>query len=507
MIKIILMLLVIFLSGISVFAEEVNFVASLDDFIYGLEGVPLRIKSFNSIQGAPKALKLEPFSEDADLTNQYRLNSISFVRIPQDDGFGENGLSLASIFPDPDADPDLPASYHFKNIDQYLKSIVDSGASVLWEAIYDIGITDSWTKCCQQGKPPGDLRKWKEVVKHCLAHFNRGWANGHDFQIKYAEFINEPCGLGGFDCRSDEGRVVLAKAIQAFSEAITEYNNEFHDSVNVVCCSEIAGHGLWKIESELVMRPILKFIKNNNLKLDVFSFHQYDSPEMIIGDIKERRKVLEQEGFAHVPVWLTEWNTGVYPQEVRESKDLAMAFRGSHNVAVKILAQDYLDEAFLYRAGRPSGPMSRKDDLPVFARYFDLLTGEQLLDSFSWKFFDQMKKETPLRVRIKNSEKESFSVPNLLVGQSSDREKIGMIMAYWGSDLLYGIKDKIKIKVVLQNVLEAKFKLTQFVVDSKKKFFKPVKVVFVRPNPSGAIVINSEISLWSYQYYFLEKQD
>jgi hypothetical protein len=84
----------------------------------------------------------------------------------------------------------------------------------------DIGGGDRWAGCCQAGRPPRDVAKWASVIQHALIHFNEGWANGHAWNVRYVEFINEPFGLGGF--RADqpnqacEAYAALANAVGAY---------------------------------------------------------------------------------------------------------------------------------------------------------------------------------------------------------------------------------------------------------------------------------------------------
>ena len=40
--------------------------------------------------------------------------------------------------------------------------------------------------------PPKDFHKWAEICEHIIRHYNEGWADGYNLNIKYREIWNEP---------------------------------------------------------------------------------------------------------------------------------------------------------------------------------------------------------------------------------------------------------------------------------------------------------------------------
>ncbi|MGA9552602.1 MAG: hypothetical protein WBR30_10135, partial [Candidatus Sulfotelmatobacter sp.] len=83
------------------------------------------------------------------------------------------------IFPDWGADPEKAASYDFGPTDKVLGGIRATGA----EVYYRIG--RSWGANIN---PPADFDKFADVVKHIAMHYNRGWANGFHYNVRYWEF-------------------------------------------------------------------------------------------------------------------------------------------------------------------------------------------------------------------------------------------------------------------------------------------------------------------------------
>ena len=89
------------------------------------------------------------------------------------------------IFPDENADPEKPERYRFGPTDKVIAGIIASGA----EVYYRVG--RSWGANIN---PPADFDKYANVVKHIAMHYNKGWANGFHYNIRYWEFWNEPEG-------------------------------------------------------------------------------------------------------------------------------------------------------------------------------------------------------------------------------------------------------------------------------------------------------------------------
>ena len=88
-----------------------------------------------------------------------------------------------SIFPNPNADPNDPKSYNFGPTDQLIATIKGVGA----EVIFRLGRSEG-----SNVEPPEDFDHYAEVAKHIVLHYNRGWANGFRYNIRYWEVWNEP---------------------------------------------------------------------------------------------------------------------------------------------------------------------------------------------------------------------------------------------------------------------------------------------------------------------------
>lgn len=103
---------------------------------------------------------------------------------------GEHTVDVHAIFPDFTKNPHDPLSYDFTLTDEYLQTIIDSGASVFYRLGSKI---EHWRK--KYGTiVPADFHKWAVICEHIIRHYNEGWADGFHHNIVYWEIWNEPDG-------------------------------------------------------------------------------------------------------------------------------------------------------------------------------------------------------------------------------------------------------------------------------------------------------------------------
>ena len=92
------------------------------------------------------------------------------------------------IFTDFDADPYDEASYDFTCTDEYIRVTALGGA----ETFYRLGSRIEHQIKKYNTLPPKDYKKWAIICEHIIKHYNYGWANGFNYNIKYWEIWNEP---------------------------------------------------------------------------------------------------------------------------------------------------------------------------------------------------------------------------------------------------------------------------------------------------------------------------
>jgi len=262
------------------------------------------VGDFNRLSGA----QCSPWpivSWDREKVALFRDYHVTLCRFPQD--CYPNTLTLGGIFPNPGANPDSPQSYDFRAIDRHIRAAKDAGCDILWQSSYDVGGSDIWVTPNLGGKAPRDMRLWCRVVEKCLEHFNNGWAGGSDYAVKYAEFVNEPNGLGGFNGKDGER---LIPAFIEFIRIIERYNRN-HPSTPV----KAVGPGIpfsWDrwVEWEPRFRKAFTILREKNVALPVLSFHTYGkdtSPQANQKTARAYRALLDEYGMKSTALWNSEW--------------------------------------------------------------------------------------------------------------------------------------------------------------------------------------------------------
>ena len=137
------------------------------------------IKPMNAVNNGPN------MNDDPQQMEDFRILNIPFSRThdsPCGDYYGCHLVDISDVFPDFSKDPDKESSYDFRETDAFIKTLLDSGAKVM----YRLGQTIE----CQTAKkyhiyPPKDYKKWARICEHVIMHYNEGWANGFHYDIRY----------------------------------------------------------------------------------------------------------------------------------------------------------------------------------------------------------------------------------------------------------------------------------------------------------------------------------
>jgi xylan 1,4-beta-xylosidase len=371
------------------------------------------LRSLQGVDGAPGpgGHKPENFTfggwnmrDDVDASVGYRLARIDLVRTH--DGYGPADIDarfetaeapggalisakrdVFTIFPDLSADPENPASYRFQPTDRLITSIHNVGAQVLFRLGRSEGANPT---------PPPDFDRYAAIAKHIVLHYNRGWANGYHYRIRYWEVWNEP-DLGKVFWTGTEQQYfdLYAKIARAVKEA---------DSDAWVGAPAIA-----KPNDDAPYRDeLMRQAHSTHTPLDFYSWHWYatDSNDprdfnRIAQDLRER---LNRAGLTRTKSFLTEWNYGL-----SEPPPTALV-RASFITSALIYMQDApIDAATLYRADNVFGPDGATPDK----------TGQALIA------LGQMK-STPQRLHVVGADPDGFAV---LAGRSRDGRVIRVLIS------------------------------------------------------------------------------
>jgi len=101
---------------------------------------------------------------------------------------GYSLVDVSRIFPLFHLDSDDPKNYRFKETDDYIRGCVESGAQIDFRLGESIEHAKNWYRVL----PPADYAKWAEICAHIVRHYNCGWADGFEWNIKYWSIWEEP---------------------------------------------------------------------------------------------------------------------------------------------------------------------------------------------------------------------------------------------------------------------------------------------------------------------------
>lgn len=265
--------------------------------------------------------------------------------------FGGNVyVDIPNIFPNFDADPNDPASYDFTFTDAYINSLVKSGTKVF----YRLGVTieNNHKLKAYRIYPPKDNLKWAKICAGIIRHYTKGWAKGHNYDIKYWEIWNEP-----------ENPMMWKGTRQEFFElyktAATYLKKEFPE----IKIGGFAGCGFFEITRPMEKCPTrgLKILdwfhefiqlaadKKNPIPLDFFSWHLYtDDPKELGIHAEYVRKSLDKLGLTHVENINNEWNYTLGAKHAKTRKNEKGASMCAATMC--IMQQGSVDKAMYYDA-------------------------------------------------------------------------------------------------------------------------------------------------------------
>ena len=222
------------------------------------------------------------------------------------------------IFPLMHLDAKDPKNYVFGPTDYLLKRTrEEAGLDVFFRL--GTSIEHSGPKVHFNSLIPEDPDKMAEIFAGTVRHYNRGWANGHKWNIRYWEIWNEPDGINNMWClpegdgvwsvwgdgtpeqfAKDKKRQALF--IELFVKTLKRLKSEFGDEIKV------GGPALCSA-TENWFRPILKACKEAGVAPDFVSWHGYsDDPMQYVRDAARMRKVCDEFGFTKCELILNEWH-------------------------------------------------------------------------------------------------------------------------------------------------------------------------------------------------------
>ena len=217
------------------------------------------------------------------------------------------------IFPLMHLDATDPKNYVFGPTDYLLKRTrEEAGLDVFFRL--GTSIEHSGLKVHFNSTIPDDFDKVAEIFAATVRHYNRGWANGFSWNIKYWEIWNEPEGIqsmwtppGGItdeDYRSPSPRrdECRAKFVKFYVAVLKRLKSEFGDTIKVGGPALCSYNTVW-------LNDILAACRDAGVAPDFISWHGYArDPMQYANEADEGRKLCDSYGFPRCELILNEWH-------------------------------------------------------------------------------------------------------------------------------------------------------------------------------------------------------
>lgn len=210
----------------------------------------------HSLQGA----HWDPGAASGALSKTYKDIGVDMIRTHDACGINGSGCGdldgpgRGAMVPNLNGDPASESSYSFAATDAMIKNIIDTGA----EVYFRVGRSNIFGS----GDVPPDFDKYAKFVKQVVLHYNKGWANGFQYGIKWWEIWNEPDFTPFWSGTGAQYHELYGKVARAIKEADPEVliggpaNASFNDMRGT-------------------RGSLMKYVVDNKLPLDFFSFHKY----------------------------------------------------------------------------------------------------------------------------------------------------------------------------------------------------------------------------------------
>lgn len=209
---------------------------------------------------------------------------------------GPYSYDVSRIFPNFDADENDPKSYDFACTDEAILVTLDAGT----ETFFRLGETIEHQIKKHATLPPADFEKWARICEHIIRHYNFGWADGFELNIKYWEIWNEP------DLDEDD-----SPNKRTWGGTKAQYFDLYETAAKHLkkCFPELKIGGPALAFREDWAEDFLSEMSKRQAPLDFFSWHIYCwETKQLLEKADRIKKMLTDNGFGDVESILNEWN-------------------------------------------------------------------------------------------------------------------------------------------------------------------------------------------------------
>ncbi|MBN1419440.1 MAG: hypothetical protein JXP34_11730 [Planctomycetes bacterium] len=392
--------------------------------------------------------------ETIDLSAHYREVGFPYIRLHDCHWPNPDVVDIHVLFPEFGADPERPESYDFSRTDDYIRSILQTGARI----VFRLGESIEHSRKKYHVHPPADAAKWAQVAIGVIRHYNEGWAGGFRHGIRYWEIWNEPENRPAMWTGSDEDYFRL---YEAASKAIrARFPDVKVGGPSLGYTGKVEGGRF--VPGDFLIR-FLDRVKERDLPLDFFSWHLYTTdPSECVTRAIGIRAALDARGLRGTELHFNEWNY----------------LPGDDWTPLSIQGQGFARERFFREMGGApgaaftAGVLLRLQDSPVdvanFYRSdaggFGLFTphGVPTKAFHAFRAFRRLL-DTPLRLACRGAEPGRLAV---CAGTNAARTEIGILIGRLGS-----ASDPVRLSIQnLPGSGSARFEV--FVIDAKRDLEK-----------------------------------
>lgn len=218
-------------------------------------------------------------------------------------------------------------TYDFSRLDKIINDILAAGAKPLLSLSYMPPVISSGDVT----DPPTNWSDWEMVVKTTIEHYSG--RNNRNLADVYYEVWNEPDLFGNWKTYGDKDYRLLYFYAAKGAEA-SQNTNPF----------KIGGPATTAFYSNW-LDDFVKYVYQNNLRLDFFSWHKYSlNPQDFLEDINFIDSLLASHGGSYLlPKFMTEWGSDPENSAVHDNN-----FDAAHTIAVIRQILGRVDLAFTF---------------------------------------------------------------------------------------------------------------------------------------------------------------
>ena len=346
------------------------------------------IKPMNGVNNAPKGPEGSD-SQFIDNYETYRAAKFPYART-HDAALSENyggpqAVDISAIFPDFEKNARDPKNYNFRLTDRYMeRTIKTCGTQIFFRLGQSIENHGQKTHT----RPPKDAKKWATICEHIIRHYNEGWADGFNYDIKYWEIWNEP------DLDAKDWWTAPRNWGGSPEEFFELYKTTAPHLKGCFPKLKIGGPAL--AGNEEWAEKFLKYMSENKVPIDFFSWHIYTPlPERVVTRAERMRALCDKYGYTEAESILNEWNyIKNWTSEFAYSITALTSVKGAAFTAATMSAcQDSSVDNMMYYDARP---------YTLFNGLFDFYTQKPLPPYYSfyaWSRLSQYGKQVKVEIK------------------------------------------------------------------------------------------------------------